>query len=285
MKINPMVDLLLQLSRPPSSPGPSGSGDARSFAELFLKATMGDQLGPAGASASSVRRAERDETLPLAGAYRLSSKPRPSSTTAQPGFQAAASALEAGDALAGESDGSGPVSSEAGSAVPDRAAARAVDSPDDGPGSEAEPFPSSGAQTVPPGYAPAFIPDLSVDADTGEIVVHLTPTTTLGLVEGSFMNGPGLPSLLGQLRIMARHLGLSLDGAQVRIDAPDLPAPFAGKSLAELNDIVLPSDFYASDPNGPYGSFGGQLPVTSDQRALAFALISQYVVDIGSRTA
>jgi len=146
-------------------------------------------------------------------------------------------------------------------------------------------FPLSGPETVPPGYVPALIAHLSVNSETGEVQVHFTPTTTIDEYTGLFLSdGVPLPSLLEQIRWQADALGVFLADTPLTIMGADLPPPFAGKSLEGLSRMVLPGSFYYTNPNGPYGGFGGSLPVTTEQRSEAFALIEDYVVDLGGTT-
>jgi hypothetical protein len=145
-----------------------------------------------------------------------------------------------------------------------------------------EMFPLSGPETVPPGYVPALIADLSVNSETGEVQVHFTPTTTVSEYTALHLaDGVPLPSLLEQIRWQADALGISLAGTPLTIVDVNLPPPFAGKSLEELSQMVLPESFYYMNPNGPYGGIGGSLPVATEQQAEAFALIDDYVVDLG----
>jgi len=144
-----------------------------------------------------------------------------------------------------------------------------------------EMFPLSGPETVPPGYVPALIADLSVNSETGEVQVHFTPTTTVSEYTALHLaDGVPLPSLLEQIRWQADALGISLADTPLTIVDVNLPPPFAGKSLEELSQMVLSESFYYMNPNGPYGGIGGSQAVTAEQQAEAFALIDDYVVDL-----
>lgn len=229
--------------------GPEGSASAKflSFTDLFLSAvTRGQSHRP---------------SLPLSTPVYANPAPPLISPYSPPSVTQSASAPPAQDSLPALEEDSGS------------------------PSSQTEMFPLSGPEAVPPGYAPALLARLSVDSETGEARIHLMPTTTITSYDWlSLLKGEPLPSLLGQIRRQADAQGVSLSDTPLTIVNPDLPPPFAGKSLEELSQMVLPTSFYYTDPNGPYGSIGGQLPATPDQQAGAFALIDDYVVDLGEVT-
>lgn len=141
-------------------------------------------------------------------------------------------------------------------------------------------FPSSGALTHS-GYMPALMADLVRNETSGEIELHFTPTTTINDMEWlHLLRKAPMPSLLGQIQREAKALGVSLDDTPLTLVDTDLPPPFAGKSLEELNRLVVPTGFYYSNPNGYYGSIGGQLPADASQRSNGFAAMKPYVIEL-----
>ena len=143
-----------------------------------------------------------------------------------------------------------------------------------------EMFPTSGTRTHS-GYMSALLADLTRNEKTGEVELHLTPMTTINEMEWlHLLRKAPMPSLLGQIQRKAEALGISLEDTPLTLVDTDLPPPYAGKSLEELNSLVVPTGFYYSNPNGYYGSIGGQLPIDTSQRSNAFAMMEPYVIEL-----
>ena len=239
---------------------PKGSAVAgpRSFTDLFLSVVTGDKP----------HRPSFPSSTP---AYTNPSPPLP--------FLPSAAVVTQPDHAPSAQDSATVTQSDPAPSAQDSAAES--ESPSSPSTPRMEMFPLSGPETVPPGYVPALIADLSVNSETGEVQVHFTPTTTVSEYTALHLaDGVPLPSLLEQIRWQADALGISLADTPLTIVDVNLPPPFAGKSLEELSQMVLSESFYYMNPNGPYGGIGGSQAVTAEQQAEAFALIDDYVVDL-----
>lgn len=271
MKIEPLITAY-GFSLPVFRPEGVAASAPRSFTELFLQAVTGGQQR---ALNEELQALSAQAGGMLASPKSVSPQPYSSETGAQP-VSALSHSLVPASATAEAHPASGPQAHEplletASMYFPPSSSTEKFPL-------STEKFPLSASRTAPAGYAPALLASLSVNKTSGAVEVRLTPMTTVHEVEWlCLLKGAPIPNLLGQIHRQAQEQGISLENIQMTLADTDLPPPFAGKSLEELSRLRLPTEFYYTNPNGAYGSIGGQLPVTSGQRSTAFALIKTYV--------